>query len=156
MRRYQTHSDSKSKATFENLIAFRSKSKEAIDKMKVVYGRKNGEQPGGIVGVRIRDRNHHTPSPQKSVGELKIKIPIKSRTPNSKSPACLSRREEPRKVEQIALTARPIPRLEELRRRPTDKATFKLGNTQKFFRKERERPRQPEANNLTETLKMVW
>ena len=37
MRRYQTHSDKKIKATYESLVAYRSKSKEVVDRVRMIY-----------------------------------------------------------------------------------------------------------------------
>ena len=66
--------------------------------MKDVYQKNRQIDVGkpAVVGVRIRNPS---PSPNKASNNLKIKIPVKSRTPNSKSPACLTRREEPRNVQ---------------------------------------------------------
>ena len=79
--------------TYENIIKFRSRSKETIDKVKDTYQKNRpGVELGkaSIIGVRIKN---HSPSPHKGPLNLKIKIPMKSRTPNAKSPACLTRRD---------------------------------------------------------------
>jgi hypothetical protein len=146
MNRYRTLSGGKKQSPFkESSKIFRSKSKEIVDRIKLIYNFKEQRETlvPSVVGIRINSQPNPypcpSPSPHKSHRNLKIKIPIKSKTPNSKSPACISRREPQKMNSPEVMTERlmPVPKLEELKKKQADSRPL-LG-TQKFFRKEKEK-----------------
>lgn len=144
MNRYRTLSGGKKLSPFkESSKIFRSKSKEIADRIKLIYNfKEKGETlVPSVVGIRINSQPNTcpSPSPHKSHHNLKIKIPIKSKTPSSKSPACISRREPHKMNSPEVMTARlmPVPKLDELKKKQADSRPL-LG-TQKFFRKEKEK-----------------
>lgn len=127
MRQNRCNSDQKADKKIEKILAYRQNSKDTMDRIREVYQSRRLNPSSNTVnpiakGIRIKSKtssnqkgiliNSHLKTEETPTYNLKIQIPIKSKTPNTKSPVYFSKR-SPNKFDQsIPLTARPPPQLE--------------------------------------------